>query len=306
MMRPVSLVLPPRQAVGLTSSLTGTGANRRVRLEWQDNSITETSFLIQRTTDNTTWTDVGTVDSPLDQPNEHGTRSFVDPTSNATTPYRYRVVARNTAGYGRGFPTMTARSVSAPLGVNLPAAPTALTAAVASGPLRVALAWQDNATNETGFVVERSTDGVTFARIGTVARRTGTGAVSFTDSAVTLGTTYHYRVSAENAAGASAVAGPVSVLVGPPPAPSGLTASATRTGGLERLAAQWDATPGAVRYDVQWSLSPTFDLIAGTGTTTTTAYAVRLPRATWHVRVRAVNSLGSSTWALTSPVSPPQ
>ena len=50
---------------------------------------------------------------------------------------------------------MTAKSTSATLGVNAPAAPTTLTATLPAGP-RVSLTWRDNATNETGFVVERS------------------------------------------------------------------------------------------------------------------------------------------------------
>src|SRR6185295_18385110 len=41
----------------------------------------------------------------------------------------------------------------------VPAAPAALTAAAASGP-RVDLAWADASSNESGFKIERSTDGV--------------------------------------------------------------------------------------------------------------------------------------------------
>ena len=61
MMRPVSLALPPRKPTGLVSSIVGTGNNRRFRLTWDDNSITETSFVVQRTANGTTWTDVGTL-----------------------------------------------------------------------------------------------------------------------------------------------------------------------------------------------------------------------------------------------------
>ena len=78
MMRPVSLALPPIKAERSHLTTTGTGNNRRVVTAWNDNSITETSFVVQRTTNGTTWTDVGTVTSPLDQPNIHGTRTFTD------------------------------------------------------------------------------------------------------------------------------------------------------------------------------------------------------------------------------------
>ena len=110
MMRPVSLALPPLKADGLASTLTGNGSNRRVRLTWTDRSITETSFVVQRTANGTTWTDVGTVQSPLGQVNTTGTTlALIDSTSNATTPYRYRVAAVNTVGYGRGSPVSASR-----------------------------------------------------------------------------------------------------------------------------------------------------------------------------------------------------
>ena len=106
-----------------------------MRLTWTDSSITETSFVVQRTANGTTWTDVGTVQSPLDQVNTHGTTlALIDPTSNATTPYRYRVQAVNTVGYGGAFPSLSVQSTSDELGVNVPAAPTLLTGAVQAGP----------------------------------------------------------------------------------------------------------------------------------------------------------------------------
>ncbi len=62
------------------------------------------------------WVDVGTIASPLDQPNTHGTRSFTDTTFpvNANV-YYYRVVAQNTIGYGGEFMSLTAESVSDPV-----------------------------------------------------------------------------------------------------------------------------------------------------------------------------------------------
>lgn len=66
------------------------------------------------------------------------------------------------------------------------------------------LTWQDNATNEASFEVERK-DGAAsstapFAKIGTTAPNV----VTFTDGAVAEGATYAYRVRAVNATGPSA------------------------------------------------------------------------------------------------------
>lgn len=217
MMRPVTVALPPYAASGLTTSLVGVLDRRgrvvgqNVALTWADNSITETSFTIQRTIDGTTWADVGSSASPLDQDNTHGTRTFTDTTSNGTTPYLYRVVATNTVGYGGAFPAMTVSSpASASASANAPAAPTNLAATAQNGP-QIRLTWRDNATNEARFVVDRSADnGATFTQVATAPARNGTGNVTYTDTTVAPATTYVYRVTAVNLAG-SAVSGTITV-----------------------------------------------------------------------------------------------
>ena len=80
-----------------------------------------------------------------------------------------------------------------------PGAPTNLriTSATAAG---INLAWRLNAYNETGYRVERSTDGVTFTQVAQLGPNTST----YRDTAVTPGTTYHYRAYAFNGAGNSA------------------------------------------------------------------------------------------------------
>lgn len=308
MMRPVSLALPPLKAETLASSLTGNGNNRRVRLTWKDGSITETSFVVQRTADGTTWTDVGTVQSPLGQVNTKGsTLALVDPTSNATTPYRYRVQAVNTVGYGGAFPSMSVQSTSAELGVNTPAAPTQLTAAPQGGPPRVVLTWRDNASNEARFVVERSTDGgTTFSPLATPPARSGTGNVSYTDTAVALGNTYVYRVTAENAAGRSTASNSVTVTLAVPATPTGLSATARRQGNNERVTASWGNVTGESGYTLQWSSTSAFTPVSGTGSTAadvTTFTTGSLARQTWYVRVRASNAVGDSPWS--APIQVP-
>ncbi len=103
MMRPVLVALPPNKPDGLAFD----GTN----LTWNDNSINETSFLVQRSLDGTAWTDVDVVQSPLNQPNVHQVRTLADP-AHPTAPYMYRVVARNTVGTGGAYMAMTVKSVS--------------------------------------------------------------------------------------------------------------------------------------------------------------------------------------------------
>lgn len=52
--------------------------------------------------------------------------------------------------------------------------------------------WYDNSTDETGFTVERSTNGTTFTTLTTLAANT----TSYTDNGLSTGQTYYYRVRA--------------------------------------------------------------------------------------------------------------
>ncbi len=118
MMRPQSLVLPPVAPSGLTATLSGGGTSQTATLTWDDNSITETAFVGQRSDDlGGTWTSLGTMTSPLDQPNTHRPGLTMDdptPFDPASTTVYYRVVAQNTVGYvaDPAYPQMTAASTS--------------------------------------------------------------------------------------------------------------------------------------------------------------------------------------------------
>jgi mannan endo-1,4-beta-mannosidase len=81
-----------------------------------------------------------------------------------------------------------------------PAAPTNLTATAASKS-QINLAWKDNATNETGFKVERCKGSTctSFAQIATL----GANVTSYSNTGLSANTAYRYRVRAYNAVGNS-------------------------------------------------------------------------------------------------------
>ena len=80
-----------------------------------------------------------------------------------------------------------------------PAAPTGLTATAVSRS-QIDLAWSDSSGNEAGFRIERSTNGTTFAEIGTV----GANVTAYQSTGLSANKTYYYRVRAYNAGGHSA------------------------------------------------------------------------------------------------------
>jgi phosphodiesterase/alkaline phosphatase D-like protein len=103
-----------------------------------------------------------------------------------------------------------------------------MTAVLQAGP-QAALTWVDNADNETGFVIERSTNGGAFSQIGTFAASAGTGSVVATVDATAMpsftNVTYTYRVAATNLVGTSVFSNTALVVVPAlPAAPSNLTA----------------------------------------------------------------------------------
>ncbi len=227
MMRPVSVALPPIAPDGLVFDAG--------LLTWNDNSINETAFVVQRD-EGSGWVDLATIEQPLHQPDptdpaNKGLRSYFDTTfkpGKKDITLRYRVVALNRIGYldgtdplMPGFPEMTVQSVSTPLlydNTGIPPEAPILTAAYQSGP-QILLNWSDTA-NETSFTVERSIDnGVTFTQIITL----GTDITTYTDLSITLNAAYTYQVYATNAGGNSPMSNQATVKT-PPNAPSNLTA----------------------------------------------------------------------------------
>jgi FtsP/CotA-like multicopper oxidase with cupredoxin domain len=207
MMRPVSVMLPPNKPVLLTATYVSAGspAQRGVTLTWNDTSINETQFVVQRRVNGGAWVNRG---APLLQPLEqdltsgHGTRTFFDQgTLSANSTYAYRVVAQNVVGYGGAYMQQTVQSVSNVLGE--PTGVVTLTSVVpgANGPgtqRSLVLSWTyAPGGDQTGFTIQRATNAAftnaTTIQVGNV--------FTYTNTALARNTTYYYRVRARNAFG---------------------------------------------------------------------------------------------------------
>ena len=104
----------------------------------------------------------------------------------------------------------------------------AISGTVDAGSLR--LTWQDTSTNEAGFKIERQSGG-SVTQLATV----GSNVTSYTDSGVTNGTVYCYRVRAFNASGTSTPSNQAcanaTIPSGTVPVGSGTNGSTSGTGG---------------------------------------------------------------------------
>lgn len=80
----------------------------------------------------------------------------------------------------------------------IPVAPSALSLAAAKG--KLTLQWSDNSSDESGFRIERSINGGSFAQVSQV----GANVKTFVDTGLNKKNTYTYRVRAFNGAGNSA------------------------------------------------------------------------------------------------------
>jgi len=152
-------------------------SSTNIKLTWTDNTTTETGFKIESSPDNITYTQIATVGA-----------NVVTYTHSGRTPntnYWYRVRAYDATSNSNYSNVATVKTPA------LPAAPTSLTAVPAAGK-KINLSWTDNSSDETGFRIERSTDGVNFSQIASVAANVKT----YTNTGLARSTKYYYRVFA--------------------------------------------------------------------------------------------------------------
>jgi len=126
------------------------------------------------------------------------TRGFLVSNRNAYSYFQLTVTATNGSSY---FQLAEWQLWSG--GDGVPNAPTGLTASAVSA-AEIDLSWSDNSSNdngytETGFGIERSTDGVVFVPLATA----GANVTDYTDSSLTGAAHYFYRVRAITATTAS-------------------------------------------------------------------------------------------------------
>ncbi|UCE08214.1 MAG: fibronectin type III domain-containing protein, partial [bacterium] len=174
-----------------------------------------------------------------------------------------------------------------------PAAPTSLAASTVSGS-QINLTWQDKATNETGYKVERKTGSTgTWGEIASL----GTNASSYSNTGLTDGTRYYYRVYAYNSAGNSGYSNEANDTT-PMNAPSNLIATAVSS---SQINLNWQDNSGSesgYRIERKTGAGGTYSEITTLGANVTSYSNTGLSESTtYYYRVQGYNSLVTSTYS---------
>ena len=175
--------------------------------------------------------------------------------------------------------------------------------ATAASTSRINLSWTDNASNESGFRIERSPDGTAFAEIATV----GANATSYANTGLTAATQYWYRVRAYNNTGASSYAGPTSATtLAPAPQPPSAPNALIGTRRSDGIALAWtDRSNNETGFAIYRSIDggKTYNQLATVAENVST-YVDTNPGTSKVVayRVRAFNTVGNSAFSNTVKV----
>ncbi len=269
-----SLIVP-------TSLLLTAVNTTQINLTWADGSINETGFQIERSlTTGTGFTLVTTTAA--------NAISFSNTGLTAGTTYFYRVRAVN----ANGTSAYTAESSIATIAAGAPIPPTTLVATTAST-AQINLTWVDASTSETGFQIERSlTTATGFTLVGTTAANV----VSFSNTGLTAGTRYFYRIRAINATGNSAYTAEVNATASlvAPTTLSAVAASATQ------INLTWvDASANETGFQIERSLTTAtgFTLVGTTAANVVSFANTGLTAGTrYFYRIRAINATGNSAY----------
>lgn len=186
---PADFIRPPGSVTLNASSFETPAAHSRISITWTDNSANEDHFVLERSEDNITWTDI-------DHPAANST-SYTDSIGlipNKT--YYYRLKAATTSD---------ASSYSVPVSVKTPPLPTAPGAAAAPSPANgfqyaellagnITLKWTGSSNTES-FAVYVGTSPSAISKLTDIPY---SGTPSFLATGLSDFTTYYWRIDASN------------------------------------------------------------------------------------------------------------
>ncbi|MHB8512297.1 MAG: RCC1 domain-containing protein [Actinomycetota bacterium] len=271
----------PATVPSAPQSVSATSGNQQVLLSWSapasNGGAAITNYNIYRSTSSgaeTLLTQVGNVTSYTDIGLTNG------------TAYYYKIAAVNSAGTG-----LKSGEVSA-VPATVPSAPQSVSAT--SGNQQVALSWSAPVSNGGAAITNYNIYRSTSSGAETLLTQVG-NVTTFTDTGLTNGTTYYYKVSAVNVAGESALSSETSAVPATvASAPQNLTATAqTNSVALSWSAPASNGGSAITGYNVYRGLSSGSEtLLASIGNQTSYNDTAISKGVTYYYTVAAVNGVG--------------
>jgi len=252
--------------LGVPTGVTATAnSESSITISWS--SVTSaTGYYIYRSTNGNAYDSVGT----------SATTSYTDTGLSSGTMYYYKVVAYNSGETGN--------QSSYTYATTPPSVPTSVTA-VANSVSSITVSWS-SVTGATGYYIYRSesADG-TYAQVGTY-----TTATSYTNTYLSSGTTYYYKVAARNNGGIGTQSS-YAYAITPPGTPT-VTATANSE---SSITVSWGSVIGATEYYIYRSTNSYYNYDS-IGTSETTSYTDNslLAYTTYYYKVAAYNNGGTS------------
>ena len=258
----------------IPTSLSATAiSSSQIDLTWTDNSSSESGYTIEQSpVDNLHYTEIATIGPNM--------TFYSDTGLSGGTKYYYRVRAYNANTISGYSSEKNATTLS-----NTPVAPSGLRITTLQSN-RIIIAWADNSNNETGFKIQRKGATGGYTDLTT----TGANVTTYSDTGLTDGTSYYYRVCATNTAGDSAYSNEVNGIT-PLFIPTALTATAVSSSQIDLT---WtDNSSSESGYKIEQSAVDNLHYTeVGTVGPNVTAYsATGLSGGTkYYYRVRAYNA----------------
>jgi len=271
----VSAVTAPAIPSGMMAVL----GNGFISINWAAQSGVESYKVYWKTTPNVSIADNVLVGDTTTQVLHSGV--------NVGTRYYYRVSATNISG----------ESLSEEFSIlyDVPIAPQSVQATATDN--QISLVWP-TLTVASGYTIYWNTSGNVTKMDAAIDAG---NQLSFTHTALQLGTIYYYAISARNPVGEGPLSAPVSAATAPT-TPQNLRVDS----GLGAPIMRWDNIPGATDYVVYWNTSGNVtiaDTPLNTVTDNNTEFTSGVDGVTYHFAVLARNSAGISNLSTSQSVS---